>query len=90
MTGMRRKRSLGQNLPDTASAAINVPRKVGASAHGGLEYHRYSPLGLCQIASYSQVAIGVCVMHSVQAEITPICTAIGSASATVPMSVHES
>ncbi len=38
--GTRRKRSLGQELSDTSNGAVNIPRKVGASAHGGLEYHR--------------------------------------------------
>ena len=42
MAGGRRKRSLGQDMPETASGAVNIPRKLGASAHGGLEYHRYS------------------------------------------------
>ena len=40
MSGMRRKRSLAQELTDIGSAAVNIPRQVGTSAHGGLEYHR--------------------------------------------------
>ena len=40
MSGMRRKRSLAQELTDTGSAAVSIPRQVGTSAHGGLEYHR--------------------------------------------------
>ena len=37
---MRRKRSLAQELTDTGSAAVGIPRPVGTSAHGGLEYYR--------------------------------------------------
>lgn len=41
MGGVKRRRSLGQELTDTSNGAVNIPHKVGASAHGGLEYHRY-------------------------------------------------
>jgi len=41
MGGAGRKRSIGQNLTDAGTGGINIPNKVGASAHGGLEYHRY-------------------------------------------------
>ena len=41
MGGVKRRRSLGQMLSDTSDGAVNIPHKVGASAHGGLEYHRY-------------------------------------------------
>lgn len=44
--GLRRKRSLAQELTDTSSAAVSIPRQVGTSAHGGLEYHRYTPLSI--------------------------------------------
>lgn len=36
-----RKRSLTQELADSGSAGVAIPRKAGMSAHGGLEYHRY-------------------------------------------------
>ncbi|KAL3134982.1 hypothetical protein ABBQ32_007937 [Trebouxia sp. C0010 RCD-2024] len=45
MSGARRKRSLAQELTDTGTAAASIPRKVGSSAHGGLEYHRAFGLG---------------------------------------------
>ncbi|KAL3146741.1 hypothetical protein ABBQ38_014726 [Trebouxia sp. C0009 RCD-2024] len=45
MSGVRRKRSLAQELTDTSTAAASIPRKVGNSAHGGLEYHRAFGLG---------------------------------------------
>lgn len=41
MGGAGRKRSIGQPAPDAGSGGITIPHKVGASAHGGLEYHRY-------------------------------------------------
>ena len=44
--GSQRKRSLGQEWSDATTGAVNIPRKVGASAHGGLEYHRYVLLDL--------------------------------------------
>ncbi|KAA6418791.1 MAG: calcium-dependent kinase, partial [Trebouxia sp. A1-2] len=40
MGGAGRKRSIGQPAPDAGSGGITIPHKVGASAHGGLEYHR--------------------------------------------------
>lgn len=37
----RRKRSLNhQELLDSSNVSVPIPRKVGMSAHGGLEYHR--------------------------------------------------
>ena len=36
----RRKRSLNQELADSGNIMVPIPRKVGMSAHGGLEYHR--------------------------------------------------
>lgn len=41
MGGAGRKRSIGQPVTDAASGGITIPHKAGASAHGGLEYHRY-------------------------------------------------
>ena len=41
MGGVKHRRSLGQELADTGNGAVNIPHKIGASAHGGLEYHRY-------------------------------------------------
>ena len=41
MGGAGRKRSIGQPMTDAGSSSITIPHKVGASAHGGLEYHRY-------------------------------------------------
>ena len=41
MGGAGRKRSIGQPMTDAGSSGITIPHKVGASAHGGLEYHRY-------------------------------------------------
>lgn len=41
MGGAGRKRSVGQPMTDAGSGGITIPQKVGASAHGGLEYHRY-------------------------------------------------
>ncbi|KAL0045777.1 hypothetical protein WJX82_004129 [Trebouxia sp. C0006] len=40
MGGAGRKRSIGQPMTDAGSSGITIPHKVGASAHGGLEYHR--------------------------------------------------
>jgi len=41
MGGAGRKRSIGQPMTDAGSSGITIPHKIGASAHGGLEYHRY-------------------------------------------------
>ena len=41
MGGAGRKRSIGQPMTDAGSSGITIPHKVGASAHGGLEYQRY-------------------------------------------------
>ena len=36
----RRKRSLNQELVDSGKVTVPIPRRLGMSAHGGLEYHR--------------------------------------------------
>ena len=54
MGGAGCKRSIGQPVTDANSGGVTIPHKVGASAHGGLEYHRYCTfVAVSAAAAYS-------------------------------------
>ncbi len=65
MGGAGRKRSIGSNLTDAGNGGIKIPNKVGASAHGGLEYHRY----FASVAKSAAAAHSYSLVLMVQASI---------------------